>query len=294
MAERTFWGIHAKGLKLEDVLLTRNQLAIGWASIGDLTPIANDREAIKKALKAASPTEKPGAIPVIAGELYRFASELAVGDIVVFRSHQGALVNLGEVTGPYLYDTGYDPEHPNRRAVKWLKSAPSTSVSLGALHELGSALAFFQVRNYADEWAQILSGAVPAEADDSDETVAFVAEASEQNTRDYVLKRLASQFKGHPLAHLVGSLLQTMGYRTRVAPAGPDGGVDIVANKGELGFEPPIVRVQVKSSEGPIGGPGIAAAREPLARRIRVVRYARLLHTASQVEGEASSSAHRW
>lgn len=43
-----------------------------------------------------------------------------------------------------------------------------------------------------------------------------------------------------------------MGYRTRVSPPGPDGGVDILAHKDELGFEPPIVKVQVKSSEASV------------------------------------------
>lgn len=40
-----------------------------------------------------------------------------------------------------------------------------------------------------------------------------------------------------------------MEYRTRVSPEGPDGGVDIIAHKDELGFEPPIIKVQVKSTE---------------------------------------------
>jgi restriction system protein len=49
-----------------------------------------------------------------------------------------------------------------------------------------------------------------------------------------------------------------MGYRTRVSPAGADQGIDIVAHRDELGFEPPIIKVQVKSREGTTGGPEIA------------------------------------
>ena len=49
-----------------------------------------------------------------------------------------------------------------------------------------------------------------------------------------------------------------MGYNTRVSPEGPDGGVDILAHKDELGFEPPIIKVQVKSTEGNIGDPEIS------------------------------------
>jgi len=50
-----------------------------------------------------------------------------------------------------------------------------------------------------------------------------------------------------------------MGYRTRISPEGPDGGVDIIAHKDELGFEPPIIKVQVKATEGSIGDPIVSA-----------------------------------
>lgn len=40
---------------------------------------------------------------------------------------------------------------------------------------------------------------------------------------------------------------------------GADRGVDIIATRDELGFEPPIVKVQVKSSSGAIGRPDVQA-----------------------------------
>lgn len=40
-----------------------------------------------------------------------------------------------------------------------------------------------------------------------------------------------------------------MGYKTRVSEPGPDRGIDIVAYKDDLGVEPPMILVQVKSSE---------------------------------------------
>lgn len=258
MADTTFWGIHAKGGKLESILLERGQLAIGWAALEDLSPIAHDRELLKAKLAAALPGEKPGAIPVYAGQLYRFVNELKVGDVMVYRSTADGMIHLGEVTGAYVHDPTDDAAHPNRRSVKWTKAVPITSVSQGALYELGSAMTFFQLRNYAEEWAQILAGETPGPAAESDATVASVSAATEQNTRDFILKRLATELKGHPFAHFVADLLRTMGYRTRVSPEGVDGGIDIVAHLDELGFQPPIVRVQVKSSEGSTGGPVVA------------------------------------
>jgi restriction system protein len=60
------------------------------------------------------------------------------------------------------------------------------------------------------------------------------------------------KFKGHDLAHLVGAILEAQGYKIRTSPEGPDGGVDIIAGKGILGFDPPRLAVQVKSQESPV------------------------------------------
>lgn len=47
--------------------------------------------------------------------------------------------------------------------------------------------------------------------------------------------------------------------RTKVSPEGPDGGIDVLAHKDELGFEPPIIKVQVKSGDGSVGDPVVSA-----------------------------------
>jgi restriction system protein len=92
-----------------------------------------------------------------------------------------------------------------------------------------------------------------------DETVGLVAEGIEQTTRDFIVKRLAQDLKAHPFAHFVAHLLGAMGYQCRVAPEGPDGGVDILAHEDELGFKPPIIKVQVKSTTGNVGNEVVTA-----------------------------------
>ena len=57
--------------------------------------------------------------------------------------------------------------------------------------------------------------------------------------------------------HFIAALLRCMGYYTRVTDYLGDGGVDIIAHKDELGFEPPIIKVQCKQSLAPIGGPAV-------------------------------------
>ena len=127
------------------------------------------------------------------------------------------------------------------------------------MYEIGSALSTFQVKTYTDEFKTALEGKSAVKPDEVDPTIGPVAEDIEENTRDFILKTLARELKGHPFAEFVAHLLGAMGYRTRVSPEGPDGGIDVIAHKDELGFEPPIVKVQVKSGEGNIGAPQVQA-----------------------------------
>lgn len=260
-SDANIWGIHAgKTGDADRLFLTGNCIAVGWAKMGDLSLLSPDREAFKARVAEVYPEKKPGAIPNNAGQLYRFVHEIQIDDFVVYPSKRDRHIHLGRVRGAYRFDMASEPGYPNVRAVTWLRSLPRTHFSQGALYEIGSAMSLFLVKNYADEFRVAIEGKAPPQSPvDQDETVAAVAEDIEETTRDFVLKKLAQDLKGHPFAEFVAHLLNTMGYRTRTSPEGPDGGIDIVAHKDELGFEPPIVKVQVKSTEGSIGDPVVSA-----------------------------------
>jgi restriction system protein len=259
--ETVLWGIHAgKTGDADTLFLKKDCVAVGWAKMGDLGALKADRDAFKTRVAQVYPEKKPGAIPNNAGQLFRFVHEMKPGDIVVYPSKRDRQVHLGRIEGGYFYDPKTESGYPNRRTVKWLRAVPRTHFSQGALYEIGSALSLFLVRNYADEFRAAMEGHAPTPAPVAqDESVAAVAEDIEETTRDFVLKQLAQELKGHPFAEFIAHLLNSMGYRTRVSPEGPDGGIDIVAHKDELGFEPPIIKVQVKSSEGSIGDPIVSA-----------------------------------
>jgi restriction system protein len=260
MADTTIWGIHAgRTGDADSLFLKSNVIAIGWAQLRDLSRIGPDREAFKEAVARVYPDCKPGAIPTNAGQLYRFVHEMRVGDAVAYPSKRDRQVHLGRVTGDYRYDPSLEPGYPNLRPVQWLRTVPRTKFTQGALYEIGSAMSLFQVKNYAEEFLAALEDKVLPPAVEADETVAEVAEDIEETTRDFILKTLAQELKGHPFAHFIAHLLNTMGYRTRVSPEGPDGGIDIVAHKDELGFEPPIIKVQIKSTEGKVGDPEVSS-----------------------------------
>lgn len=259
----TCWGIHAgRTGDAENLFLHSACVALGFNQLGDLGAVKNTREAFKQKVAETYPEKKKGAIPNIAGQVYRFVHEMRVGDLVVFPAKRDRTIHLGRVDGEYQYDPGHNPTYPNTRSVKWLNQVPRTRFSQGALYEIGSAMSFFQVRTYADEFLAAINPRVGTKSEESateDDTVALVAEDIEQTTRDFVLKQLSRELKGHPFAEFVAHVLEAMGYRTRVSPEGPDGGIDIIAHKDELGFEPPIIKVQVKSTDGSVGDPAVSA-----------------------------------
>lgn len=261
--EAVFWGIHAgKTGDAETLFFKKNVVGLGWPEMGDLSTLKKDREAFKEKLQVAYPSTKEGAIPVNAGQLFRFLYEMKTGDYIIYPSKRQKRIFIGEIMGDYKFDRSPKVHYKNQRPVKWLKDFPRTTFSQGALNVIGSAMSFFAVENHADEFDAALKGMPkpPIEIELDDE-VAYAnnAENMAMATEDFILKTLSREMKGHPLEHFVAHLLNKMGYNTRVAPEGADGGVDIIAHRDELGFEPPIINVQVKSSDSAVGDPVVSA-----------------------------------
>lgn len=245
--EKRVWGIHTKD---DNLFLKENVIALGWQQIGDLSLIAPDREAFKEKYIAAYPDAKKGSIPTGVGMLFRFCHEVQIGDYIIYPSKIDRMINIGEVTGDYKYVPDAS-EYVQQRSVKWLKHLPRMSFSQGALYEIGSAMSFFMVKNYADEFLAALDkGFVKSISEgEEDDTVGAAADDIIESTKDFILKELSRQLKGYDLEQFVADLLQAMGYRTTVSPHGGDSGIDITAYKDEL---PPRILVQVKSQDSDI------------------------------------------
>src|SRR5439155_5477331 len=138
------------------------------------------RDAFKARVAEVYPEKKPGAIPTYAGQMFRFVHEMKNGDIIVYPSKRHRLVHLGRVDGAYKFERGREPGYPHQRAVGWLRELPRTQFSQGALYEIGAAMGFFQVRNYAHEFLAALEGKAAAPPVAKDETVGAVAEEIEE------------------------------------------------------------------------------------------------------------------
>ena len=258
MTEKSIWGVHLpRELGLEQVQGDTGHVAIGWHKLGDLAKIAPNRDAFKTAYASAYPDDKPGTIPVSAGVPYRFACEMKAGDIVIVPSKADRMVNIGVLEGDYQYRPNDPFNKPNQRAVRWIKHLPRSSFSQAALNEIGSFMTLFKVNTNSDEFIAAMEGEA-FDAEGIDEVSAEqVSIQVEESTQDFIIKRLKSSQTPYQFEHFIAHLLKCMGYHSRVTQASNDGGIDIIAHRDELGFEPPIIKVQCKQVESTIDRPAV-------------------------------------
>lgn len=92
---------------------------------------------------------------------------------------------------------------------------------------------------------------------DNDEPAEAANVNLEELAADQIERLIEARFKGHELASLVEVILQAEGYTTYRSPAGADGGADILAGGGDLGFGKPQICVEVKSGSEPVDRPTV-------------------------------------
>ncbi|MDE0539322.1 MAG: restriction endonuclease [Rhodospirillales bacterium] len=252
----TVWGIHMADLD-PSIPVELGFVGIGWHEMGDLSNLERTRDSFKLHYAEVYPDTAAGAIPVQAGVLYRFVCEIAVGDIIVFPSKPDRMVHLGRVVSDYKFDPSSVDSYPNRRNVEWLNQLPRANFSQSALYEIGSAITLFQISNNTEEFLAALTGEESSAHAVDATTVVGVSQQVEESTEDFVVKRLKTNITSYEFEEFVAHLLTCMGYHARATQASSDGGIDVIAHRDELGFEPPIIKVQCKQTLGQIGRPEV-------------------------------------
>ena len=260
----TVWGVHM-GMHVGTEPIEKNYIGIGWSELGDLSQIAADREAFKIALHAVQPNSSMPSIRTQVATIYRFIHVVQVGDYVVYPCKSDRLVYIGRVTGEYEYERVTSDEEDayiNRRPVQWLtpNGIPRDKFSQVALYEIGAYITLFEIKKTAADFLNTLgieyrgittpNPAVDLQEQEEtpdDETVTKVInETAKYSTEDFIIRRLHQNLNGYQFEEFVAHLLECMGYVARITQKSGDGGVDIIAHKDTLGFEPPIIKVQCK------------------------------------------------
>ncbi len=251
----------------EQKFLQGNRVYVTWHRLDvNLSKLA-DRAALFSALSDRNPDARPKTLHNWVSQVWPFAHDIQKGDLVIFPLKSQRAINVGEVIGDYQFESaGPDPFY-HWRAVKWIAEAvPRVHFAKDLLNSFGAFMTICRTRRNnaeariaamrANGWkpetiAATIQEAVPA----SDETVEDTD--LEELGRDQIARLVAARFKGHGLTRLVEAILKAQGYTTYRSPEGADGGVDILAGAGSLGFGAPRLCVEVKSEDSPIDRPTV-------------------------------------
>ncbi len=257
------WLVRAGGQGEDEALVIERSVAIvGFTHIPDLSGASNGVD-VRELVSQASPEAGPNRISNWAGQLTSLVIGMQIGDIVTlpFKTRPG-LIALGRVKGSYNYQE-IDGVMRHTRQVEWIrKDIPRIEFDQDLLYSLGAFLTVCRIRRNDAERriAAILAGGRDPGSDTSAELMGAKAtdvEAMQDDqaaldisdiARQQIFEHIRSRFPGHQFAGLVEAVLKAEGYSTWLSPAGPDGGVDILAGSGSLGFESPKLCVQVKAT----------------------------------------------
>jgi restriction system protein len=254
--KKSMWMVRsASGGRLADECVEKKVVAIGWAKVGDLNAFP-DKEALRASLRQHRPNASPGNEMNSASQLLRFRDEIAVGDRVITYDSGTRTYHVGTIIGEYTYSPNRIEGYPNIRSVKWEGRVDRDKLTVNSRNTLGSTLTLFKVpEKTAQEVEQLATGhAVPEEspevedAEEEEDLLEGYKEEAFEITKDRI-----NRLDWEQLQELVAGLLRAMGYKTRVAPLGPDRGVDIMASPDGFGFESPRIMVEVKHRGDSIG-----------------------------------------
>lgn len=236
----------------ENIMLDKSLVSIGW-KFGDLSKINSKKELdelYKKTYPDASPNRRWNHI----GQLWSFINKIQKGDLVAVPLKTRATVAIGEITSEYKYREDLGEDNLHTRDVEWIKEdIPRTIFDQDILYSFGAFMTISKVRSpKAEERVKaILEGKkinVAKEIEQESEEVGEEMKDVETLAENSIIERLNRKFRGHEFTSLINEILKAKGFLTRMSPAGADGGVDILAGHGPMGFDKPKIVVQVKSS----------------------------------------------
>jgi restriction system protein len=123
--------------------------SIGW-EIGDLSQI-DSREDIKKRLWEVYPESSDNQVNTWTGIIYRFAKEIAVGDLIVTPSTRSSEVLIGRCEGAYEYWPQWESlrdgtSYEDVRRVNWRKKVARAELSGSLRQNLRSMLTVSKIK----------------------------------------------------------------------------------------------------------------------------------------------------
>lgn len=240
--------------ELIDYFKRNDCVAIGWKELGDVATLTS-RDEVKQRYKDEFPDHSKYRAALNAGQVYRFAHEIEVGDLVFTYDKSARVYHVGHIDGKYDWKSDTAEDYPHHRPVDWDREISRDEFSTPVKNTLGSTLTVFSLDDHLDRIQSVLSGETTEDeiTEEEEETPPYIEEV--QATSEDLISDLVARIDPFDFEELVAALLRAMGYNASTTTSGADRGVDIIAHPDALGFESPLMKVQVKQRQSTTGGP---------------------------------------
>lgn len=259
----------------EQKFLDEGRVYVTWDGLNSNLSKLDSRQTLIELLEQTYPNAKPKALMNHSSQIWPFAKVMQQGDWVVMPSKKQPVVYIGRITGDYQHNPeGPDP-YFHWRAVEWFgQEIPKSHFGQDLQYSFGAFMTICRIqRNNAlarlqamekNGWQpendksvlkHLAGQATPASEDvsEDDEVSYNLADIAKQQ----VVGLIESKFKGHELTRLVSAILRAKGYSIWQSPEGADGGADILASNGAMGFGDQTICVEVKSGTGTVDRPTV-------------------------------------
>jgi len=273
--------------QFEQKFLDEGRVYVTWRNLNSNLVKMTDRQQLIDALNVNDPDAKPRKLQNQASQIWPFAHSMEKGDWVVLPSKSQPVIHVGKITGDYQFNLEGPSPFYHWRSVDWFAlEIPRSNFSQDLLYSFGAFMTICRIkRNNATERIQamaannwqpendraILKGTNVNEPPQSYSTkntqsAPVLIDANDDETSEIDLEYIAKQqvvsmierkFKGHDFTRLITAILNAQGYTTWQSPEGADGGADILASNGAMGFGEQTICIEVKSGTGTVDRPTV-------------------------------------
>jgi len=258
----------------ELVFLQEGRIYLTWPDLNSDLEQMENRQGVLNLLGEIYPDAAAKTLVNYGSQIWAFINGMQIDDWVVLPSKMQQVVYVGRITSDY----NFNPEGPNPyyhwRSVEWFgQEIPRSHFGQDLLYSFGAFMTICRIQRnhalvrlqqmHANNWQPESTRSL---VNNPLAQQGFEGDASEGEGFGYDLGELAKQqvvslieskFKGHELTRLVAAILKTQGYTTWQSPEGADGGADILASNGVMGFGNQTICVEVKSGTGTVDRPTV-------------------------------------
>ena len=247
----------------EEKFLTENRIYLTWNNLDINLSEYSDREKLYNKLNEIYPTEKSKTLYNWLSQIYPIAHRMQKDDWVVLPSKRTSTIHFGKIVGDYEFHPQNDNPYYHSRKIEWFaQDVPRSNFDQDLLYSFGAFMTVCKItRNDAENRIKTMaennwqSSSSPSALFTDDDTYSEINTNLEEAIYDSISKYILRKFQGYKMEDLIEEILKAKGFTVYHSKRGADGGKDLLASGGEMGFGSPKICVQVKTQDSAIDRP---------------------------------------